>query len=229
VATHPGEDEQLEALKKWWSENGTVTIIGFIIGIAVLFGGRAWFDHKQLSSEAASAELALLLNELNVGDDASITEKADGVLGEYGGNSQAGFASLIKAKALVGLGERDKAKNVLQSIIDKPAIDGIDQLARLRLARLLFAQLSYDVALLLISEDGNAFEPHYQALRGDIYLAQGDVAKAREAYQSALVDPSALANGQQLRMKLDSLGEDHGAHDSEMGEAEEDSQSGESS
>lgn len=208
MATHPGEDEQLAALTRWWNENGTITIIGFIVGIAALFGGRAWFDHKQVTSEAASAELALLLNELNVGDSASITEKADNILSEYSSNSQAEFASLIKAKVLVGSGELEKAKSVLQSVIDKPTIEGIDELARLRLARILIAESNYDQALSLMSGNSLAFEAHYQALRGDIYLAQGDVGKARQAYQGALADSSAFVGDQQVRMKLDSLGED---------------------
>ncbi len=207
MATHPGEDEQLEALKKWWADNGTVTIVGFIVGLAVLFGGRAWFDHKQSTSEAASAELSLLLNELNVGDDSSIVDKADAILGEYAGNSQAGFASLIKAKALVESGAIADAKAVLQLVIDKPLVEGIDELARLRLARLLVIESNYDDALLLVNGGGKAFEAHYQELRGDIYFAQGNAEKAREAYQGALADPAALASSQELRMKLDSLGE----------------------
>lgn len=215
MATHPGEDEQLEALKKWWAENGTVTIVGFVVGIVALFGGRAWYDHKQTSSEAASAELSLLVNELNVGDDASIIEKSDAMLSEYASSSQSDFASLIKAKALVESNEIDQAKTVLQSIIDKPAIDGIDQLARLRLARLLVAESNHDEALSLIGGSSDAFAPHFQELRGDIYLAQGEADKARQAYQSALDDPSALASGQQLRMKLDGLGEAKAAEEGE--------------
>jgi len=208
VATHPGEDEQLEALKKWWNENGTVVIVGFVVGIAVLFGGRAWFDHKRVSSEAASAELSLLLNELNVGDSASIADKANKIIGDYAGNSQAGFAALIKAKALLESGDVDEAKTLLRSLIDKPVIDGLDELAQLRLARILLAESNYDEALALIDGGSNAFKPHYQELRGDIYMAQGKFDAARKAYKSALSDPSALASGQQLRMKLDSLGDD---------------------
>lgn len=148
-----------------------------------------------------------MLNELNVGGDSSIIDKADAILGEYAGNSQAGFASLIKAKALVELGAIADAKAVLQLVIDKPLVEGIDELARLRLARLLVIESNYDDALLLVNGGGKAFEAHYQELRGDIYFAQGRVEKAREAYQGALADPAALASSQELRMKLDSLGE----------------------
>ncbi len=209
MATYPGEDEQLEALKKWWNENGTVVIVGLVLGIAALFGGRAWFDHKQSSSEAASAQLALLLNELNVGDSASVADKAGEMIEQYAGTSQTDLAALIRAKALFEAGDSDQARAVLQSLIDKPAIEGLDVLARLRLARILVAESNYDQALVLIDGDNDAFSSHFQELRGDIYMARGEIDEARKAYQSALSDPNARVGGQALRMKLDSLGEDN--------------------
>lgn len=207
MANHPGEDEQLEALKKWWKENGTMVIVGFVAGVAVLFGGRAWFDHKQTQSEAATAELSLLLNELNVGDNSSIGDKADEIIASHKSSSQADFAALIKARTAVDAGNSDEAKRLLQAIVDKPSIAGLDDLARLRLARILVTESSHDEALALLTNGSDGFQPHYQELRGDIYLAKGQINEAREAYQAALTDPSVLASGQQLRLKLDSLGE----------------------
>jgi len=34
------EDEQVEAIKKWWKENGTSLIVGVVLGLSVLFGWR---------------------------------------------------------------------------------------------------------------------------------------------------------------------------------------------
>ncbi len=215
MATHPGEDEQLEALKKWWQENGNVTVIGFVVGIAVLFGGKAWFDHKQTQSEQASSDLALLLNELNVGDDESIADQAELLVEQYGDSSSASFAAFIKAKTEVEAGNIDEAKSILQSVIDKPILTGLDDLARLRLARLLVAESNYDQALTLISGGKSSFKPHFAELRGDILSAQGKVDDARVAYELALENPAVLASGQDVRMKLDSLGEVAESNDSE--------------
>ena len=149
-----------------------------------------------------------MLNELNVGDSATIADKANEIIGDHAGDSQTGFAALIKARALVESGDADEAKKLLRSLIDKPVIEGLDELAQLRLARILLSESNYDEALTLTDAGSNAFKPHYQELRGDIYMAQGKLDAARKAYKSALSDPSALASGQQLRMKLDSLGDD---------------------
>ena len=36
------EEEQLEAIKRWWKENGTSLIAGVAIAAAGVFGWNAW-------------------------------------------------------------------------------------------------------------------------------------------------------------------------------------------
>jgi predicted negative regulator of RcsB-dependent stress response len=86
--------------------------------------------------------------------------------------------------------------------------DGARQLARLRLAGLLFEQKELDAALKQLE---GAFDPAFQGLegqlRGDILVAQGKTAEAREAYKGALEklgDKSPLKPLVEIR--LDGLG-----------------------
>ena len=39
------EEEQVEAIKKWWQENGKSIIAGVVIGITAIFGWRAYDSH----------------------------------------------------------------------------------------------------------------------------------------------------------------------------------------
>ena len=48
------EEEQVEAIKKWWSENGKSIIAGIIIGIAAIFGWRGYENHTAMQAKAAS-------------------------------------------------------------------------------------------------------------------------------------------------------------------------------
>ena len=41
---HRTEEEQVEAIKTWWKANGTSVIVGVVLGVAVIFGVRYWFD-----------------------------------------------------------------------------------------------------------------------------------------------------------------------------------------
>ena len=34
------EEEQVEAIKKWWNENGKSIIVGIVVGITAIFGWR---------------------------------------------------------------------------------------------------------------------------------------------------------------------------------------------
>ena len=36
------EEEQVEALKSWWKENGKSLIMGVVIAVAAVFGWRGW-------------------------------------------------------------------------------------------------------------------------------------------------------------------------------------------
>ena len=50
---YTSEDEQVEALKKWWKENGKSVIGGVIIGAGLLFGGRAYIEQGKWQVDIA--------------------------------------------------------------------------------------------------------------------------------------------------------------------------------
>ena len=41
------EREQVEALKKWWRDNGRSVIIGLVIGFGTLIGSRLWVNYTE--------------------------------------------------------------------------------------------------------------------------------------------------------------------------------------
>ena len=41
------EEEQVEALRRWWDENGRSTIAAIVIALAAGFGWQAWQKHDQ--------------------------------------------------------------------------------------------------------------------------------------------------------------------------------------
>jgi predicted negative regulator of RcsB-dependent stress response len=51
---HASEKEQVEALKKWWKENGSSLITGLLLGAAILLGGKAWFSYRETQALSAS-------------------------------------------------------------------------------------------------------------------------------------------------------------------------------
>ncbi|UCE90705.1 MAG: tetratricopeptide repeat protein, partial [Pseudomonadota bacterium] len=51
---NPSEREQIEALKKWWNENGKSIVIGIAIGVAVVAGYRGWIAYRTDLAQDAS-------------------------------------------------------------------------------------------------------------------------------------------------------------------------------
>ncbi len=62
------EEEQVEAIKKWWQENGKSIIAGVVIGITAIFGWRAYDNHTAVQAEAASTLYEQMIGAARVND-----------------------------------------------------------------------------------------------------------------------------------------------------------------
>ncbi|MCW8957149.1 MAG: tetratricopeptide repeat protein [Gammaproteobacteria bacterium] len=83
----------------------------------------------------------------------------------------------------------------------------LQHIARLRLMRVLTSMNEFDQALALANMDiPNSFVALYEELKGDAYLAKGDINQARVAYDKAILKSGMQAN-QWLKLKRDDLGE----------------------
>ena len=86
----------------------------------------------------------------------------------------------------------------------------IEQLASLRLARVLIEQKKYDEAMALLSKTHDtAFDAQYEELKGDVYIARGDVTQARMAYDNA-INLQGVAASKWLKLKRQNLGNSTG-------------------
>ena len=54
MSTYQTEEEQVEAIKKWWKENGKSVIGGIVLGFAIIGGWKGWQGYQQNQGEAAS-------------------------------------------------------------------------------------------------------------------------------------------------------------------------------
>lgn len=71
------EEQQVEAIKDWWKENGKAVIIGAVVGLGGLFGWRYYQDSVIQASEAASQSYTTAMNALqDKGTDAQADVKA---------------------------------------------------------------------------------------------------------------------------------------------------------
>jgi predicted negative regulator of RcsB-dependent stress response len=202
------EQDQLEDLKAWWKQWGT-TISGVVIAVCVgVIGVQGWRWWSQQQAEKGS----VLYNAVSVAVRANDVAKAKDAMAQlndkYGGTAYAPRAALIMAAMLNDTGDKAGAKAQLAAVIDRDSEDELKQIARLRLAAILFDDKQYDDALrTLDAKHDDAFDGIYADLRGDILAAAGRSADARTAYTNALahLDPRSPYRNY-VQVKLDTLG-----------------------
>lgn len=214
MADHITEEEQIEALKRWWEENGKQTLLGIVLVVGGYFGWQAWTDHSAEKASAASLTYQQMIDymtSLQPGETLSDTDQtavrllADKLKVENSGSQYAVYAALTKAKLAVDNGDLDTAASELQWAMDS-ADESTELVARLRLARVEAARDNLDTALQLVQGlDAGKMKSAYEEAKGDFYFEQGNAAAALTAYQAALAsDESGDASvGALLQLKVD--------------------------
>lgn len=206
------EEEQLDAVKRWWKENGMSLIAGIVLATAGVFGWNTWQDYQQGQAEAASMRYQQLVNmtagnELNEEQLASAREMVSELTDEHGNTLYAELALLLDARLAVQQGNLEGARTALESAADSSR-RYVQSLAWLRLARIELADGNPEQALTLLDEPiSDTLAAQRANVRGDAFAAQGDTEAAREAWNTALQ----LAQTQDqplygVQFKLDDLG-----------------------
>lgn len=221
MATYGDDEEQVEALKRWWHENGSSLLTGVALVLAVFFGMRYW-QSSQVATSAEASDLYQQIADLAI---ASITEpaSAETILGaqaiyatlkdEHPDSIYTRYAALAIARFQVESNQLDLAAAELQWIIDNPGIgimkeadEELFMTARVRLARVKVAQGKPQEALdLLRAVEPGSFAGNYAEVEGDALLALGQTDAARAAYERALAE-IATGNPLVLQLKLQDLG-----------------------
>ena len=202
------EEEQVEAIKKWWRENWKSLAGGILLGLAVLYGGRAYLQKQDNYTAAASVQFDAMVQALAQDKPDVVSTHAETLLGQFADTAYAVTAALTMAKIKVDAGDLLAAESHLRWALNKASHEGLKHTARLRLARVLLANGKADDALQSLSNvNPGSFTASYEEVKGDIYVAKGSVEQARSAYSLAL---AALKPGDRgrnfLEMKLDDLG-----------------------
>lgn len=204
------EQEQIDSLKTWWKMYGNlVTSLVTAAALAVV-GWQGWNWYQNNETAKAAAVFAALEQAVQAGDTQRIKAGAGELTEKFGRSGYAGLGALLAAKHSVDGGDLKTAKAQLGWVADN-AKDELRDIARLRLGAVLLDEQAYDEALKqLEATPAPAFVARFLELKGDVLSAQGKVAEARAAYQSALdkaTSDAAKPGRELLQQKLDSLGD----------------------
>jgi predicted negative regulator of RcsB-dependent stress response len=204
VEVYSTENEQVDALRRFFIEYGKALAIGVVIGIGALLGWRYWQSHQQAEMTGASQSYQQASEALTGG-------KADGValaekFIEKNANNYGVLAALQLAQHEVDQKNFAKAEQQLAWAQGQTKDENLKSLIDLRLARVQLQENKLDDALKtldLIKATG--WVAMAQDIRGDVLVKKGDVKGAREAYSKGLASDASQSLQGLLRMKLNNL------------------------
>ena len=212
------EEENIEALKRWWDENGKFLLAGLLLLVAG-FAGWAFYGQSQQSAAAEASELYQEIFSLSAADPDepipaaaadAVFARTERLQSEHGDTKYARYAALFAAQHAVARDDLPAAAAYLRWVLDQEegglfsqGDGGLRLTAQLRLGRVLLAQGELQQALSLVNSVApETFEPGFAELRGDIYQAMGRPVDAREAYVAAR---QAGSDSELLLMKIENL------------------------
>ena len=198
------EEQQAEAIKGFFRDNGVALAVGVVLGLGGLYGWKAYNQHTIETTESLSDSYTQLVE--NAGQEGStLLTDADEFIKTNGSSSYSVLAAFVTAKEAVEKDDLDKAAEKLTWISVNSKNTEFKALAFTRLARIQLEQKQYDAALATL---GNTLPESSKAtvaeLKGDVYVAKNESEQARSAYQAA-VDAGGLENNSLLQIKLDNL------------------------
>lgn len=217
MADHLTDQEQLEALRRWWKQYGAPLALALVLGVGGWFGWQQWQQARESRAQAASlvyeemmsAVAGAPVEELDEDSLQTVRDRAEQLRTDYGDTQYGALAELMLARLAVARGEFDAAAGRLRTVVARDDDPELALLARLRLVRVLSALEQYDEALAQATPEAPAqLAAEFAEARGDIHYLRGDLDAAREAYQVAVAAAGGGGNGllaALLRIKLEQL------------------------
>jgi|TARA_R110002073_G_scaffold91604_12_gene215434 predicted negative regulator of RcsB-dependent stress response len=215
VEQYRTEEEQVEALRRWWDENGRSTLVAIVLVLAGTFAWQGWQRYDAQRTASASdlyqqmLEAAALAQE-GAATAAPVAQLATQLRRDFAGTSYAQFAALHQARVAVIAGDLEAAEADLRWVLGKA--DGGSEtalVAQLRLARVVAAQGNVEQALALLAPEAmGKYQAAAAMARGDVLAGAGRAEEALAVYREAqaLVQTyPAQLNLETLAAKLQSL------------------------
>lgn len=197
------EEEQVEAIKAFLKRHYRFILVLLGALMFSIMGYQYWQQHHAKILTEASATYDALVFAVADNERPKIHAYANRLIQSYDKTVYADAARLLLAKSLVGESQFDKALTLLSVLSVQGHLPALQQLAKLRMARLLVHAKKYEEALKALSGlDDSVYAPLALELKGDIFVQTHDLVQAKKAYEAARQSGKKGTMSSMLEVKL---------------------------
>lgn len=212
MSRYETDDDQLEAIKQWWRENGKQLVLAVLVAVAAAAGWNYYQQMQYNQAVHASRTFELLQLKAQQGQFQDVAREAERLKTEYPDSPYASGAALLLATYFYE--KKHDVKSALAqldwTIVHAPE-KALKTVARLRAARVLANQREFDKAQTYLKQVNPAKLPEagqalYAYVEGELALFKGDESAARSAFEKVLAHKDVEADLKQLaQLQLDDL------------------------
>ena len=179
--------EEAEFLKQWWHNYGKAILTAVIIGLGVGYGWRYWQQLKlNKATEASQIYQQLLVADKQGQPETTRAQLLGQLVKQYPTSSYTSLAQFLTASDDVSNQRYALAQKSYQWVVDQGRNKSLQQVARLRLAKIYLYQKQYQSALnSLATVNDKSYLPMVEGLRGDVYASQNKKQQALASYTKA--------------------------------------------
>ncbi len=200
------EELQIEAIKDWWQKYSRLAVILATLGIFSYIGWQ-WYQSAQADAQQQAAKAYQELNQALAQQTQDSKTLYQHFIQAHANTIYADLASLSAAAQAVEQEDYNEAKQLLTTVLDRQKSPEIVHIATLRRARIELQLGETEKALATLQmfpAKSDSYKSEIEEIRGDIFLAQGNLDAARTAYQAAsAVNPS--KESLLLQLKIEDL------------------------
>ncbi|WP_274968433.1 YfgM family protein [Succinimonas amylolytica] len=198
------EKQREEELEKWWKENWKSIFGGVLLAIFLIVSVYFYRDYVTRQRQHGANEFYSVVLNGDINDPKGLESVKDFIAGHNDVYGE--LAASVLVKSLVSAGKYEEALDNLRNAIGKGNDTILDNLLRIRAARLAVTLKKYDEAegFLKAAKD-EAVKGVVTEIRGDIAAAQGRREEAVALYREALGMVKEGFEKPGLKMKYESL------------------------
>lgn len=172
MSVYMTEEEQLEAIKKFWKKHQNKIMLLVSSVLLVTAAVRYWHWHIEKRDQNASIVYEQLMQAFTKEDAPSTEAYAKTLVSNYQNTIYADAASLLLAKTFVEKKSWEQALDVLKQVAAHGQTPAIRDVAKFRLARIFLYQKKYDEALKSIEGIHTIDTATLDRFKNDVYSAK---------------------------------------------------------